>query len=57
MKKSITILLSAANSPTMPGLISCFRADKEHEIRIIGMDMCSDDSVHFILVLSGPDCD
>ena len=49
MKKSITILLSAANSPTMPGLISCFRADKEHEIRIIGMDMCSDDSVHFIV--------
>ncbi len=49
MKKHITVLLSAANSPTMPGLIDCIRADKEHEIKIIGMDMCGDDSVRFLV--------
>ena len=44
MLKDITVLLSAAASPTMPGLVSCFKNNGERHIRIIGMDMADDAS-------------
>ena len=34
--KDITILISAAGSPTIPGMISCFRNNGERNIRIVG---------------------
>lgn len=42
---NLTILLSAAGSPTMPGLLRCFRDNGERNIRIVGMDMAEDASI------------
>ena len=42
--KNITVLLSASGSPSMPGIIDCFKKNGERDIRIIGMDMCDEPS-------------
>ncbi|ELC8416284.1 ATP-grasp domain-containing protein [Clostridium perfringens] len=47
--KNITILLSAAGSPTIPGILKCFRNNGERNIRIIGIDMIDEPSVHFLV--------
>lgn len=44
MLNEITILLSAAASPTMPGLVSCFKNNGERHIRLVGIDMADDAS-------------
>lgn len=41
----ITVLVSAAGSPTMPGQIKCFRNNGERNIRIVGTDMADDDTI------------
>lgn len=41
----ITVLLSAAGSPTMPGQLKCFKNNGEREIKIIGVDMAKDDTI------------
>lgn len=43
--KDITVLLSAAGSPTMPGQSRCFRSVKERKIRIVGVDMIHDPTI------------
>jgi carbamoyl-phosphate synthase large subunit len=43
--KDITILLTASGSPSMPGLVKCFKKNGERNIRIIGTDMKNDASV------------
>ena len=43
--RPITVLLSAAGSPTMPGQLRCFRNNGEREIKIIGVDMAEDDTI------------
>ena len=40
--KNLTILVSAAGSPTMPGQIKCFKNNGERNIRIVGVDMLDD---------------
>ncbi len=47
--KDLTILLSAAGSPTIPGIINCFKKNGERKIRIIGIDMCDEPSVHYLV--------
>lgn len=47
--KEITVLLSASSSPSMPGLINCFRQNGERNIRIVGMDMSDDPSARFLV--------
>ena len=47
--KDLTILLSAAGSPTMPGLIRCFRNNGERSIRIVGMDMSDDPTARYFV--------
>lgn len=47
--KDITVLLSACNSPTMPGLIKCIKNNGERNIRIIGIDMSEEPSAKHIV--------
>lgn len=47
--KDITILVSAAGSPTMPGQIKCFRNNGERNIRIVGVDMIDDPTTKFLV--------
>lgn len=47
--KEITVLLSASSSPSMPGLIDCFRKNGERNIRIVGMDMSDDPSAKYLV--------
>lgn len=49
MLKDLTILLSASNSPSMPGIINCFRGNSERNVRIIGIDMKSVPSGKYIV--------
>ena len=45
----ITILLSAAGSPSMPGGLACYRSNGERNIRIVGMDMSDDPSIKYMV--------
>lgn len=47
--RDITILLSASGSPTMPGLIKCFKNNGERNIRIIGVDMSANPTCNFMV--------
>ena len=47
--QDITVLLSASSSPSMPGMVKCFRNNKERNIRIIGVDMDSDPSARYMV--------
>lgn len=49
MNSELTILLSAAGSPTMPGLINCFKNNGERDITIIGVDMDEEGSTRFMV--------
>ncbi len=45
----ITILVSAAGSPSAPGAFACYRSNGERNIRIIGMDMAEDPSIGYMV--------
>lgn len=45
----ITILTTASGSPSMPGLVKCFRNNGERNIKIIGTDMKDDASVKLMV--------
>jgi len=47
--RDLTILLSAAGSPSMPGGLACYRSNGERNVRIIGMDMADDPSVRYMV--------
>lgn len=47
--KDITILLSAAGSPSAPGALACYRSNGERNIRIVGMDMSEDPSIPYMV--------
>jgi len=47
--KNLTILVSACGSPSMPGIIECFRSNSERKIKIIGMDMSDEPSVKYLV--------
>lgn len=47
--KDITVLLSACNSPTMPGLIKCIKNNGERNIKIIGIDMSEEPSAKYLV--------
>jgi len=47
--KDLTVLLSASGSPSMPGIIECFRQNGERNIRIIGIDMSDEPTAHFLV--------
>lgn len=49
MIDNLTVLLSAASSPTMPGLIDCFKRNGERNINIVGMDMNDEPSVKYLV--------
>ena len=49
MLRDLTVLLSASDSPSMPGLINCLRSNKERNIRTIGVDMSSEPSAKYIV--------
>lgn len=42
--KDLTILLSASSSPSMPGMLKCFKNNGERNIKIVGVDMTADPS-------------
>lgn len=45
MKDSVTILITAAGTQSMPGLINCFRKNGERDIRIVGVDISNDATI------------
>ena len=47
--RPITVLLSAAGSPTMPGQLRCFRNNGERDIRIVGVDMADDPTINYMV--------
>lgn len=47
--RDITVLVSASSSPSMPGMIKCFKNVKERNIRVVGVDMSSDPSAKFLV--------
>lgn len=47
--KDITILVSAAGSPSAPGAFACYRSNGERNIRIIGMDIAEDPSIGYMV--------
>lgn len=47
--RDITILLTASGSPSMPGLVKCFKNNGERNIRIIGTDMRDDASIKLMV--------
>lgn len=47
----LTILISAAGSPTAPGLIECFKKNGERLIRVVGMDMSEEPSTKYLVDL------
>lgn len=51
MLKDITVLLSASDSPSMPGMIDCLRSNGERKIRTVGVDMSSEPSAKYIVDL------
>ena len=49
MLKDITVLVSAAGSPTMPGQLNCYRANGERNIRVVGVDMSDEPSTKYMV--------
>ena len=49
MFKDLTVLLSASDSPSMPGMIDCLRSNRELKIRTVGVDMSSEPSAKYIV--------
>lgn len=47
--RDITILLSASGSPTIPGLVKCFKNNGERHIRLVGMDMSDDPTCKYFV--------
>lgn len=47
--RDITILLSASGSPSMPGIIDCFKKNGERNIRIIGIDMNEEPTAKYLV--------
>lgn len=47
--RDITVLMSASCSPSMPGMIKCFKNVKERNIRVVGVDMSDDPSAKFMV--------
>lgn len=49
MLNDLTILISASDSPSMPGIIDCFKSNGERNVRAIGVDMKSEPSAKYIV--------
>ena len=47
--KDLTVLMSACNSSSMPGVYKSFKNNGERDIKVIGVDMCADPSVKYIV--------
>lgn len=47
--RALTILLSAAGSPTMPGQLKCFKNNGERQIKIVGVDMADDPTINLMV--------
>ncbi|MBE5737094.1 MAG: ATP-grasp domain-containing protein [Clostridiales bacterium] len=43
--RDITVLLTAAGSPSSPGLVQCLKCNGERNVRIIGVDMSTDPTI------------
>lgn len=43
--KDLTILLTAAGSPSAPGLIKCLKSNGERNVRVVGTDMKADATI------------
>lgn len=44
--KEITVLLTAAGSPSSPGLIKCLKNNGERKVRVVGTDMKADPTIN-----------
>lgn len=39
MREKLTVLMTGAGAPGAPGIIRCYRSNKERDLRIVGVDM------------------
>ena len=49
MLRELTVLVSASGSPSMPGFIDFLKNNGEREIRVVGIDMCSEPSAKYLV--------
>lgn len=49
MFRDLTVLLSASDSPSMPGMIDCLCRNGERKIGTVGVDMSSEPSAKYIV--------
>lgn len=47
--KNLIILISASGSPSIPGIIDCFKKNGERKIKIIGVDMCDEPTAKYLV--------
>lgn len=45
----LTILLSASNSPSIPGIVKCIKENGERNIKVVGVDMNNDPSSKYVV--------
>ncbi len=48
-KRDLRVLLSACNSPSIPGIVKCLKENGERDIQVIGIDMNGDPSTKYIV--------
>ena len=47
--KDLTVLLSASGSPSIPGIIDCFKKNGERKIRVVGVDMSEEPTAKYLV--------
>ncbi len=47
--KNLTVLLSASGSPSIPGIIDCFKKNGERKIRVVGVDMSEEPTAKYLV--------
>lgn len=47
--KDLTVLISASGSPSIPGIIACFKNNGERKIRVVGVDMSDEPSARYMV--------
>lgn len=47
--RDLTVLISASNSPSIPGIVKCLKENGERNIRVVGVDMNNDPSSRYVV--------
>ncbi len=47
--RDLTVLISASGSPSIPGIVDCFKKNGERNIRVVGVDMCEEPTAKYLV--------